>query len=125
MGTNDAPTPEASRYRRNASRITSREVLHASEKQAAIDAQPVLKRRRAREDLEATWAEQERLAVTEAEGLLHAVRGSMDVLAKALDRLAALRHPELLGKVEEEQLRVRTARGHLERAGDALRGRDF
>ena len=118
-------TPEASRYRRNAGRITTREVLHASEKRSEIEAAPILKRKRVREELEARWAEQERLAATEAEGVLHTVRGSLDLLAKALERLAGLRHPELLGKVEEEQLRVRTARAHLDDAAAGIRERDF
>ena len=58
--------PEASFYRRNASRLTTRDVLHPLEKEELIAEAPFLRRKRAREELEAAWAKEEQLACEEA-----------------------------------------------------------
>lgn len=117
--------PEASLYRRNASRVTAREVLHPIEKQALIAQAPPLRRRKVRSQLEARWAEEERRAGEEVGALLQAIRVSVDDLSDALNRLEAVRAAELLGKVEAEQQRAKTARAQLEAASEALSRVDF
>ena len=117
--------PEASLYRRNAARITTREVLHASDKQAKVAEAPALRRHAVRKQLEAEWAEQERVALHDTGLLLTTIRTSVEDLSGALDKLAALRAPELMGKVETEQHRVKAALGSLADAAAALGRGDF
>src|SRR4051812_24655943 len=106
--------PEASLYTRHAARITNRKVLHELEKEALIAAVPRLKRKRAREEMEAAWLAEERTAQAEARDIVAAVRAPVQDVADALETLAAVRQPELLGKVEIEQLRLRNALGFLD-----------
>ncbi len=117
--------PEASLYRRNAARITTREVIHAREKSAEIAAVPVHKRRKVRRELERVWAEEERLAQEETRALLQEIRGSVDGQAAALDRLASLKVPELMGRVETEQHRLQAAIAQLDDAAEALEKLEF
>jgi transitional endoplasmic reticulum ATPase len=117
--------PEVSLYRRNAARVTSREVLHHLEKDALTEELPRLKRRKLRPELEARWDIEERAAREEAHTLVSLVRGPVDDLAEALGGLAALRIPELLGKVDIELQHVTSARTHLDATEDALARHDF
>src|SRR5687768_9858078 len=117
--------PEVSTHRRNAARVTSHEVLHPLEKQQLLRALPLLRRRAARSALEARWREEERLAQAEAKALVGAVSASVEELAAALDGLAALQVPALLGKVEIELHHVRTAAAHLDVARAAVESFDF
>lgn len=117
--------PEASLYRRNAARITTRVVLHTLDKQAAVVAAPQCTRRRVRHELDVTWAAEERLARAETERLLATIRDSVRDLATALDTLAASHTPELIGTVATEQQRVTTALSTLDDAAEALRRNDF
>lgn len=127
MSTNRPVTrhPEASMYRRNAARITTREVLHQIDKDAVIADIPFLKRHRARARLEAQWVEEERAAREETGRLLATIRSAVDELAGALDKLAATKVPELIGKVATEQQRVRSALTSLDEADGALNRCDF
>jgi transitional endoplasmic reticulum ATPase len=117
--------PEVSLYRRNAARVTGRDVLHALEKDALVEELPRLRRRKARPEMEAGWRAEEEAARSEARGMVSLVRGPVDELHEALEALAALRVPELLGKVDIELQHVRTARTHLDAAEDALVRFDF
>lgn len=117
--------PEVSLYKRNASHITTTEVLHPLEKEAEIDAAPRLKRRKLQETLEAKWKEDESRAAAEAAPPIESLKRSAEALGSALEELAALRLPELLGKVEAQQLRVKNALTALGNAGQALSKRDF
>ncbi|MDQ1713719.1 MAG: transitional endoplasmic reticulum ATPase [Frankiaceae bacterium] len=117
--------PEVSLYHRNAARVTSRDVLHALEKDRLVEDLPRLRRRKARPEMEALWRIEEEAAREEARAMVSLVRGPVDELAGALDSLAALRVPELLGKVDIELQHVRTARTHLDAAEDALVRLDF
>lgn len=116
--------PEASLYKRNAARITERDVLHALDKKAELDVlSPV--RRGARRQLRETWETEERVASDETATLLDEMRGSVEALESALEALAALKVPELIGGVETEQHRVRAALVHLHDAQEALQRADF
>ena len=116
--------PETSLYRRNAARITVRDVLHEDDKRAELSDVPLL-RRRARRELEATWEAEERAALGEGRRLLLAMRHSIDAMNKALHRLAELEVPELLGRIDTEQHRVSAALAHLDEASRALESGDF
>lgn len=116
--------PEASLYRRNAARITAREVLHALEKKAEVVKVPAFKRA-ARKELAERWAKEERLASQETTALLDDIRGSVQELSAALDALETVRVPELIGPIETEQQRVKVALSHLDDAADALGENDF
>jgi transitional endoplasmic reticulum ATPase len=117
--------PEVSLYRRNAARITSCDVLHRLEKESLVEELPRLQRRKRRPDLEAGWRAEEEKARDEAHRLIEVIRGPVDDLLDALQSLADLRVPELLGKIDIELQHVRTARSHLDAARDALSGFDF
>src|SRR4051794_37319631 len=110
--------PEAALYRRNASRLTGREVLHSLDKDALVAQASPLRRRKVRAELEQQWAVEEQQARREAEELVAILRESVRDLEEGLEQLAALRAPELLGKVEAELLRVRSARAELDHAED-------
>lgn len=117
--------PDVSMFRRNSARITARRVLHPLERDARIAEESWHRRRKAREALEAGWAEEERAAQAEATGHLTVMRASVDDLGSALEELAALSVPELLGKVEAEQQLVRSAAKHLDAAREAAAKLDF
>jgi transitional endoplasmic reticulum ATPase len=117
--------PEVSLFKRNASRLTTRDVLHQLEKDALVEALPRLKRRKLRPELEAGWKIEEEAARQEARSMITLVREPVDDLAEALQGLADLRIPELLGKVDIELQHVTAARGHLDVADDALSRFEF
>jgi len=117
--------PEVAAYRRNASNLTDREVLHASEKADRVKAAPRIRRRAVREQFERTWAEEERKAAGEAGAVLGKVREGTQALAGALGALETLKLPGLIGKVESEQQRVRSATTALDSAAEALGRGDF
>jgi len=114
--------PEVSLYRRNAAFLTTREVLHPTEKEAAIAAVSPLKRKKARVQLEDAWRAEEQLATREALPPIDAVRDSAEMLVESLRRLEELSIPELRGKVEAETLRVDRALASLAAAREALVG---
>lgn len=116
--------PEASLYRRNAARITGREVLHPLEKKIELAKIPAF-RRGARKELANSWLEDERFAAQETTPLLESIRESVQELGAALDALEAVRVPELLGPIETEQQRVQVATSHLDEATEALEENDF
>jgi transitional endoplasmic reticulum ATPase len=118
--------PEVSLYKRNATHITSHQVLHELEKQAEIEALPFLKRKQLRANLEAKWAAEEASAVGGALEVVDELLGVAKDLSGSLDALAALKIPDLLGKVEGEQLRLSGVQTQLEAAHESLKGpRDF
>ena len=117
--------PEAALYRRLAAHVTEREVLHPFEKQSLIEAGSRLGRRRRREALTAGWNEEEQVAADEARQVIGLLRAPVAELDEALSELRRLQVPELLGKVESEQLRLRAALAHLDTAADAVRRLDF
>jgi transitional endoplasmic reticulum ATPase len=117
--------PEVSLYRRNAARVTSHEVLHPLEKEAAVEELPRLRRRKMRPELEAQWRIAEEAARKDASELVSLVRDPVEDLYEALHQLAELRVPELLGKIEIELQHVGNARAHLDAADDALARFDF
>ncbi len=117
--------PEISLYHRNAARITGENVLHALEKQAAIETLPFFKRKKARLELEAKWVEVEARAAHEAAGVLKSLKDAAEALRDAFAELASLKVPELLGKVEGEEQRVRSALTQISSAYDALSHGDF
>ena len=117
--------PEIAAYRRSAARITTREVLHRLEKDARIASVSFPKRRKARDRFGIEWQTEERQAAEEAGGVVGALARSAALLAESLDGLASLKLPELLGKVEAEQLRARTARTYLESATEGVDAGDF
>lgn len=116
--------PEASLYRRNAARITSRTVLHELEKKTELAKVPPFKRA-ARKELADAWGAEERMAATETMALLAEIRTSVQEFGAALDALAATRVPELIGPIETEQQRVQLAVSHLADASEALSVNDF
>jgi transitional endoplasmic reticulum ATPase len=117
--------PEATLYRRNASRLTSVDVLHPVEKEAAIAALPALKRRKLRVELERQWAAVEASARDEATVVVGQLRESATDLAGALEELAATNTPELLGKVETAIAKVRSGLSELDEADAHLTAGDF
>lgn len=117
--------PETALYLRNAAKVTSVGVLHLREKQAQLAALPRLRRKRAEAELKGAWAEQEHAAAAEAHALIEVLRVPLVELDDALAGLAAVRVAELLGKVESEQLKLRTALAHLDTADDAIDRGDF
>lgn len=117
--------PEVSLYRRNAAHITAREVLHPAEKEAEIAALPRLKRKKVSEELAKKWRNEEAAAAEEAKPLVVQLKEAAATMAEALDRLGELKIPELLGKVEAQQLRVRTALAATDTALAALDELDF
>jgi transitional endoplasmic reticulum ATPase len=117
--------PEATLYRRNASRLTSVDVLHPGEKEAALPALPALKRRKLRVELERQWAAVEASARDEATVVVGQLRESATDLAGALEELAATNTPELLGKVETAIAKVRSGLSELDEADAHLTAGDF
>jgi transitional endoplasmic reticulum ATPase len=100
-------------------------VLHLLEKADQIAALPRLRRSKLTPELEAGWRVQEERAREDASELLRAMRGPVEDLYLALEGLASLQVPELLGKVEIELLHIRNARSHLDHAREALTEFDF
>jgi transitional endoplasmic reticulum ATPase len=117
--------PEATLYRRNASRLTSVDVLHRGEEEAAIPPLPALKRRKLRVELERQWAAVEASARDEATVVVGQLRESATDLAGALEELAATNTPELLGKVETAIAKVRSGLSELDEADAHLTAGDF
>lgn len=116
---------ETSLYRRNTRFITSRELLAPAEKEATIAALPRRQRKTAAAELEATWAAEEEQLAREGIEFLEPLKEAAEALDQALEPLAALKIPELLGKVEDEQSRVQGAASEIATAIGALRQRDF
>jgi transitional endoplasmic reticulum ATPase len=117
--------PDATLYRRHAAHITSREVLHPLDKQALVDGVPRWHRRARKPELEAEWVREEELARADAREIVRVLRGPVTELDEALGELAAVQAAELLGKVEAEQLRLRSALAHLDVADEAVGRGDF
>jgi SpoVK/Ycf46/Vps4 family AAA+-type ATPase len=117
--------PEISLYRRTAAHITTRKVLHPLEKEAAISAVPFFRRKRVKAQLEAEWHREESAAAREATRLIEVLREAVDALSASLEELGGLKLPELLGKVEGEQIRVKNAHTQISSALGALQQRDF
>jgi transitional endoplasmic reticulum ATPase len=117
--------PEISLYKRNAGHLTSHPILHPLEKEAAVEHLPLRKRKKALDELEATWSVEETAAAEEAAALVADLKDAALVLGASLERLVELKAPELLGKVEAQQLRVGTAIVAIDSALDALDKRDF
>lgn len=117
--------PEVSLYRRNAAHVTSHEVFHPLEKDAAIAELPLLKRKRLRQDLEAGWLAKEEQAAGEALPLIEDLTRATKALHDALEALRELGVPELRGKVEAEQQRTTRAKGLLETAHSDVINGDF
>jgi transitional endoplasmic reticulum ATPase len=112
-------------YHRDASVLVATPVLHPSEREQRIGATPLLRRRKARADLTERWAREDRAAAVEAARLLDALGDAGRDLRSAVQGLAGLGRPELLGKVEGELLRLDKAAGHLSVAAEALGQCDF
>ncbi|MCA1824076.1 MAG: AAA family ATPase [Frankia sp.] len=115
----------AAHYRQAAANISSRRLLHDADKEAAVRALPLGRRRRGRAELRAAWTAEEELAAAEATALLDALRGAADALVAALHQLDATRRPELLGKVQDEERRVAAVLQSLDAATAAISSRDF
>ncbi|MGH9194530.1 MAG: hypothetical protein ACRD1T_02165, partial [Acidimicrobiia bacterium] len=116
--------PEASLYRRNAIHVTTQPVLHVTEKEAEILEVPRLRRKRVRMELEKEWSKIEGEAAAETRRVIETLQGAADVLEESLRALGTQKIPELLGKVEGEQFRVRSALKHLQDARDSLSQKD-
>lgn len=116
---------EVALFHRQAALLTDVNLLHPAEKQQQIDALPRLKRKKLRAELEAAWARDEQRAAGAAQDLLGQVRGAVEPLAAALSELAAVGRPELLGRVGAEQVRVRGALAHLDKALEDVASHDF
>jgi transitional endoplasmic reticulum ATPase len=117
--------PEVLVYRRNASRVTDRQVLAPREKDDQVAALPRMKRARLAAELQVGWQQEEGAAATDADALLRLLREPIEDFHDALTGLADLRVPELLGKVEVELQHLRLAKGHLDVANDAIERGDF
>lgn len=117
--------PEISLYRRNSAHITQRRVLHPIEKEAEIHALPFRGRKKAVHELDASWRREEAAAAEEALPLLEGLKGAAQALGASLDRLSSVRVPELLGKIEVQQVRVGAALTAIDSALVVLRNGDF
>jgi transitional endoplasmic reticulum ATPase len=100
-------------------------VLHAVEKQEAIAALPLLRRRSGRLALERAWDEEERVAAGEARASVLRLAEAAAAFEAALKRLALVGSPDLLGKVEPELQRVKGVTVELADAEAALDELDF
>jgi transitional endoplasmic reticulum ATPase len=117
--------PRARSYRRQAAALTTAALLHPAEKEAAVQAFPVWRRRKGRAELEIGWLEQEKRAAADAADVIAAYeRGAAD-LGGALAALAALKRTRLYGKVEEEITRVQRAGVKLADARKLIAVGDF
>ncbi|MDQ1712813.1 MAG: transitional endoplasmic reticulum ATPase [Frankiaceae bacterium] len=117
--------PEAALYRRNASRLTTVPVVHATEKAEQVAALPLLRRRSGRAELVAAWAADEQRAGAQAGQVLAILRGSVAGLVPPLEALVAAQVPELLGKAEAELKHAQGAVAHYDEAEAALARLDF
>lgn len=117
--------PEVALYKRNAMHITKRSVLHSVEKEAEIEALPLRKRKKVAEELHAKWQEQEAQAAAEAQEAISALEVAGHAMDDALGRLGALAIPELLGKVDDQQVRVRNALTAIQASLQAVERCDF
>lgn len=117
--------PEISLYKRNSAHITNAELLHELEKEAEIADLPYFKRKRLAEELRAKWERQETEIANEAIAVLQPLMAATGTMAEALEGLNRLKVPELLGKVEAQQDRVRHARQAIANAEQFLKDRDF
>jgi transitional endoplasmic reticulum ATPase len=116
---------EIAQYHRLAALVTDLAVTHPAERQAEVDAAPRLKRKKVRADLEAEWARQDASVAANASTNVDVLAASIGGLAEVLDELASVGRPELLGKVQAEQTRVRRAQTHLDLAREAIAAYDF
>lgn len=112
-------------YRRNAAQVTARRVLHPLEKEEQLEAVPLLRRKSAIEELKRAWNEQEVLAAEEVVALLEPLREATGAMLDSLTKLADLRIPELIGKVEAQQARVQRGLGFIDSALSAAQAHDF
>jgi transitional endoplasmic reticulum ATPase len=117
--------PRANNYRRLAATVTAQPVLHPSEKQAAVDALPFLRRRKERPLMEAEWLSLEQQAAADAREVIAALEHAAQAVEASLSHLAALRRPRLFGKVEEEETRAQRALARLTDARTAVAAGDF
>ena len=117
--------PEVSLYRRMATHVTTREVLHELEKEAVIAEIPFLKRKGMREQLEEKWEREEEEAAVEAAGRIKPLIEAAKELKASLEQIRVLNIPELRGKVEAEELRVEEALAQARAAWAALKEHDF
>ncbi len=117
--------PRGENYRRLAAAVTGRTLLHPSEKEAAIEALPRLRRRKERPRLEEEWFATEQAAREEAREVVAALEQAATTLSAALGFLSALRRPRLFGKVEEEETRVQRALARLAEARTSIAAGDF
>jgi transitional endoplasmic reticulum ATPase len=112
-------------YRRNTARLTAVTVLHTSEKQAAVEATPIWRRKSVQAQLETQWAAAEAVARAEGEQVAAALHEGGAALQDALEQLAATRAADLLGKTETELDHVRTGLARLTDVSAALVRSDF
>jgi transitional endoplasmic reticulum ATPase len=117
--------PRVNNYRRLAAAVTAVPLLHPVEKQAAVDALPIWRRRKDRSVLEADWLAHEQQARTEAGEVIAAFEHAAEALGGGLGQLSSLRRPRLFGKVEEEQTRVQRSAARLTEARTAVAAGDF
>ncbi|MDQ1713340.1 MAG: transitional endoplasmic reticulum ATPase [Frankiaceae bacterium] len=117
--------PEVAQFRRHAAAVTGEDVLHPREKAAAAAALPRWRRGQQAKELEAAWADCERRAGAEASAAIDRTDEAAGWLEAALERVSGLRLTELLGKADDELLRVRNARSKLQLARDAAAQADF
>jgi transitional endoplasmic reticulum ATPase len=116
---------EVAAYRRDAAVLVDAPVRHPAERDAEIAAAPVLRRKKLRATLTAQWAREDREASAAAMLLLDRLAGAVRDLGDALAGLAETQRPELLGKVDGEELRLGRATAHLSAARDAAVAFDF
>jgi transitional endoplasmic reticulum ATPase len=117
--------PRVSQYCRQAAQVTHAAVLHPIEKAALVDAEPLWRRKAARQRLSAAWDEQETRAARDVDILAQRYDEVVVALDSALELLRAVAHVRLHGKITDERGRLTRVRTGLAETRAALSQRDF
>ena len=119
-----ARDPRVVQYHRQAAVLTHAGLLHPLEKESALGAIPVWRRKAARQELESQWEAVEAQAAAEADGLITRYEDATAQLDRALDRLRTVVHVRLRGKVMDEKTRLARTRTLLGEVRQFMQQRD-
>ena len=117
--------PRVAQHHRQVALVTHQAVLHSLEKEALIGRSPVWGRKAARQRMEAEWAAAEAQVASEIDLLLTRYDDAVTHLERALDRLRAVTHVRLSGKIADERTRLTRVRSNIAETRAALAERDF
>jgi transitional endoplasmic reticulum ATPase len=117
--------PRIAQHRRSLALVTHVAVPHPLERAAAVDAEPIWRRKAARQRLETEWEEIEARAAAEVRALVDLQEQAIVHLDGGLAAVREAAPARIRGKVTDEHNRLTRTRGMLAEARGALEQRDF